>query len=140
MSEAAIHQILESLTGLETPEAARFEELLGMSLTPVQENPSWSFFRFDLEDAPFPGGELRLSKSGDRALLILTPAEKPGIFEKDLNLAAWGEPIGIDVNPRIPPEGTDAYIYDVEGVKLSLQWTHATRRLRTVALEWGERD
>jgi len=139
MSDRSMHQLLTSLTAVGTPEAAKYAELLGTTLIPVQENLSWSFFRFDLHDGPFPGGELRVSKSGDRALLILTPAEEPGVFEKDLDLAEWGEPIGIDVNPRIPPEGTDAYIYDVQGVKLSFQWTHNSRRLRTVVLEWGNR-
>jgi len=139
MSDQTLYKFLANLTAVGTPEAAKYAELLGTTLIPVQENLSWSFFRFDLHDGLFPGGELRVSKSGGRALLILTPAEEPGVFEKDLDLSEWGEPIGIDVNPRIPPEGTDAYIYDVQGVKLSFQWTHNSRRLRNVVLEWGER-
>jgi len=137
MSDPSINQILARLTEVEKPEAARLGELLGTTLTPVQENPGWTFYKFDLHEGPIPSGELRLSKSGDRVLLILTPAEQPGIYEKDIDMAQWGELSGIDVNPRIPPEGTDAYIYHANGVKLSFQWTHTSRRLRVIALEWG---
>jgi hypothetical protein len=140
MSGQSIHQLLSSLANVGTPEPENLAELLGTTLTLAQENPSWLLYKFELSDGIFAGGELRVGKSGGMALLILTPVEEPGLFEKDLDLAAWGEPRAIDVNPRIPPEGTDAYIYDIEGVKLSLQWTHSSRRLRSVALEWAEGD
>lgn len=140
MSDRSIHQLLSSLAEVGTPEPEKVAELLGTTLALEQENLSWFFYKFDLSGGAFAGGEFRMSKSGGRALLILTPVEKPGLFEKDFDPAAWGEPRSIDVNPRIPPEGTDAYIYDIEGVKLSLQWTHNSRRLRTVALEWAEHD
>ena len=137
MSEPRINQLVARLAGVDSLKPEDFGEALGTTLTPVDENLSWSFYKFDLGQPPFVGGELRVSKSGERALLILTAPEDPPILEKDLDLAQWGELQGIDVNPRIPPEGTDAYIYDIEAVRLSFQWTHSSRRLRTVVLEWG---
>jgi hypothetical protein len=41
------------------------------------------------------------------------------------------------MNPRIPPEGTDAYIYEVGGVRVTFQFTHNSRGLCVVAMEWG---
>lgn len=54
----------------------------------------------------------------------------------DIEHDQWGQLEGMDINPRIPPEGTDAYIYDVRGVKLSFQFLHHSRTLRSIALEW----
>ena len=83
------------------------------------------------------GGELRLSTSGDRALLSLLPREGQPLTESDLDLKPWGPATYLDINPQIPPEGTDAYSYTVSGARLSFQFTHVTRRLRTVTIEWG---
>ena len=52
-------------------------------------------------------------------------------------LKQWGQAVNVDINPQIPPEGTDAYTYAVNGARLSFQLTHVTRRLRTVTIEWG---
>jgi hypothetical protein len=40
-------------------------------------------------------------------------------------------------NPRIPPEGADSEVYEKNGVQVSAQWTHTSRRLRSLVLEWA---
>jgi hypothetical protein len=136
MSSQPVDQILKTLLG-GVPTPASLEKLLGTSLKATSENPHWKFYQFELPGGPFKGGEFRLSASGDRALLSLLPRDEPQLKEADLDLRPWGQPINIDMNPQIPPEGVDAYVYDAKGARLSFQFTHASRRLRSVTIEWG---
>ncbi len=137
MSEQAVNRIVGQLARIGALEVARFEELLATVFKRTIENPYWTGYEFELPNGPFARGEFRLDKAGDKALLSLWPRDELALAESDLDLSQWGEVRGIDVNPRIPPEGTDAYIYDVLGVQVSFQLTHHSRRLRSVALEWG---
>lgn len=137
MSSQQVDQFVKSILNAGLPTLAGAEKLLGVALKPGQDNPHWKFYTFELAGGPFKGGELRLSVSGDRALLSLLPREEQPLKESDLDLTPWGQAVHLDINPQIPPEGTDAYRYEVSGARLSFQFTHVTRRLRTVTLEWG---
>ncbi len=139
MNEQTVNQVVEQLTGNKALETARFEALLATPLKKTNENPYWTFYEFELPSGPFAGGELRLGKTPGQALLSLMARETSPLKESDLDLTRWGEVRGIDVNPRIPPEGTDAYSYTVNGVKVSFQFTHHSRQLRSLALEWGSK-
>jgi hypothetical protein len=116
--------------------AARFAALLGTPLTPLDENPDWTFYSFTLPDGPFAGGVLRLSTDGDAALLSLSPRDPPGLTEADVDTAAWGPRRDAVPNPRLAPEGGDTLTYQLDGVTLSTLWTHTSRRLLNLALEW----
>jgi hypothetical protein len=116
---------------------AQLQKLLATTFEKSDENPYWTFHTFELKDGPFAGGEFRQGKEGGQGLLSLMARETAPVTESDLDLSPWGEVRNISLSPRIPPEGADAYVYDVEGVKLSFQFTHASRRLRSVALEWA---
>jgi hypothetical protein len=137
MSSQQVNPLIKSILDGGLPTLAGAEKLLGMTLKAGQENPHWKFYTFELPAGPFKGGELRLSTGGDRALLSLLPREEQALKESDLDLGPWGAARRIDINPQIPPEGTDAYNYTANGARLSFQFTHVSRRLRTVTLEWG---
>ncbi len=138
MNGQPVNQLVDKLVHGGVPPVVRLEEVLDTTLKPMEENnPQWHFYQFELKNGSFKGGEFRLSQDGTRALLTLTPREEHPLKEDDLDLRPWGEVRDIDINPRIPPEGTDAYIYDVGGVRLTFQFTHNSRGLRTIAMEWG---
>jgi hypothetical protein len=139
LSSQPVDQLLKQLASGATPTVSGLEQALGVNLKPSKENPHWKFYQFELPGGPFKGGEFRLSAAGDRALLSLLPRDEPGLVETDFDLRQWGAARNLDINPQIPPEGTDAYIYDVQGARLSFQFTHVSRRLRSVTLEWGAR-
>ncbi len=136
MSGETVNQMVGQLAR-GTLDAARLQGLLATTFKQSNENPYWTYYEFELKNGPFARGEFRLSKEGGKALLSLMAREEPALTENDLDLSQWGEVSNIRVSPRIPPEGTDAYSYNVEGVKVSFQFTHTSRRLRSVALEWG---
>lgn len=137
MTRQSINKVVDGLVGTDSLEVAHIEEALQAKLRETNKNDYWAFYEFKLSKGPFSHGEFRRSHDGTKALLSLRtePAKAP--TEKDLDLTRWGPIRGIDVNPRIRPEGTDAYIFDVEGVRVSFQLTHSSRQLRSVALEWG---
>lgn len=137
MSAETVNQFLQRLAAIDALQVPRFKALLAAPLKQTTDNPYWTFYEFEAAQGPFRGGELRLHKTDPRALLILTPRDSAPLTESDLNLQPWGEVRNIDINPGIPPEGTDAYIYAAGGVRVTFQFTHQSRRLRTVALEWG---
>ena len=137
MSDSQVNELVDQLVHGGAPSVARVEEILDTTLAPTQENPKWKMYSFELKNGAFKGGEFRHSKEGQRALLILSPREELGLNQRELDLKPWGEVRNIDINPRIPPEGTDAYVYEVDGARLSFQFTHNSRKLRTVAMEWG---
>ena len=137
MSSPQVDQLLKSILSAGVPTLPGAQSLLGAAPKAGQENPHWKFYALELPSGPFKGGELRLSTGGDRALLSLLPRDEQPLKESDLDLKQWGQASHIDINPQIPPEGTDAYSYTVNGARLSFQFTHVSRRLRTVTVEWG---
>jgi hypothetical protein len=139
MSDETINPLVSQLTS-GTLDVARLQAALATTFRQTDENPYWTFYEFDLSDSSFARGEFRQGKEAGRALLSLWAREASPVLEEALNLNQWGEVTNIDINPRIPPEGTDAYSYNVNGVKVSFQFTHASRKLRSVALEWGEAE
>jgi hypothetical protein len=137
MSAQQVDELVKTIISAGTPNAAELEKQLGATLKPTQANPFWSFYVFELASGPLQGGEFRISAAGDRALLSLTPRANAPLTEADFDLRQWGSATNVDINPQIPPEGTDGYTYAVNGTRLSFQFTHVTRRLRTVTVEWG---
>src|SRR5258708_15960177 len=121
MSSQPVDQLLKSILNAGAPTQANLEKLLGVTFKPQagQQNPHWKFYTFELSGGPFKGGELRLSTSGDRALQSLLPRDEQPLKESDVDLKQWGQAINIDINPQIPPEGTDAYTYVANGPRLS---------------------
>ncbi len=140
MSTHAIDAIVETLTHISDPEVGAIGEALNASFALGTEGPYWDGFRAQLAEGPLSEAEFRVSKIGEGALLSLWAKDEPGVHEIDLNLSRWGELHNIEINPGIPPEGTDSYIYRMEGVQVSFQFTHQTRKLRSIAIEWGPQN
>ena len=139
MSGQQVDELVKTVISAGTPTVAGLEKLLGVTLKPTQENPYWKFYAFELTGGPFQGGELRLNLAGDRALLSLSPRDNAPLAETDFDLRQWGPATNVDINPQIPPEGTDGYTYAVNGTRLSYQFTHVSRHLRTTTVEWGRK-
>ena len=139
MSGQQVDELVKTVISAGTPTVAGLEKLLGATLKPTQENPYWKFYAFELTGGPFQGGELRLNLAGDRALLSLSPRDSAPLAETDFDLRQWGPATNVDINPQIPPEGTDGYTYAVNGTRLSYQFTHVSRHLRTTTVEWGRK-
>lgn len=137
MAAEAPTKLVERLAAVAELGLAAFEEVLETKGQAGKESPSWQIFEFDLEQGVFERADLRLALDGDRALLILHSGDPSKLSEGDLELGPWGELSSIRVNPDIPPEGTMTYIYHLEDVKVSVQLTHSSRGLRSMALEWG---
>ena len=137
MNSQLVNPLLQQLASGGIPTVAGLAQILGTPLKPAQENPHWKFYSFELPSGPFKGGELRLSTAGERALVSLMGRDEAALLEDDINFKPWGAVRHIDINPAIPPEGTDAYAYDLPGVRLSFQFMHVSRRLRSATLEWG---
>jgi hypothetical protein len=139
MSPLTVNQLVDRLAQPGPLELNRFAALLGASLAPAGDNPYWTFYTFALPEGPFARGELRLNRAASAALLILEPRDPPGVAEADLDTRAWGPVRNLLPNPRVPPEGVDTEEYAQDGVKVSAQWTHTSRRLASLVLEWAPR-
>jgi hypothetical protein len=137
MSAPGLDEMLRRLVKVPATDEAAFAERLGVALRPAGDNPHWRFFEFELPSGPLRQGELRLSRSGDRALLSLQPREPGALLEEDLDLGQWGPLHNLEISPDIPPEGTETYIYHLDGVQLMFQVTHASRRVQAIALHYG---
>lgn len=137
MGAVSLSNFVEALTGISDPDLETFVEALGGEPSPTGENPKWAMYELDLDHPHLERADLRLAKTGSGALLSLWAANKNPPTEKDLQLDEWGQPISIDINPRIPPEGTVAFVYLVNDVRVSVQMTHTTRKLRSISLEWS---
>src|SRR6187402_2248522 len=137
MSAEAVNTLVAQLLKVSRPDAAALEAALGVAPKPTGQNNFWVLYDFTLAGGAFAGGELRLSRDGARALLSLRPREDTPLTEEALDLRPYGAVVNIDANPQIPPEGTDSYIYRPGGVKVTFQFMHSSRRLRTLVMEWG---
>lgn len=140
MSNETINPLVGQLTS-SAPDVTQLQEVLATTFRPTDANPYWTFYEFELKDGAFARGEFRLGKEqAGQALLSLWAREDAPVVGDTLNLRQWGEVTSFSANPRIPPEGADAYTYDVNNVKVSFQFMHTSRKLRSVSLEWGGPD
>lgn len=137
MRANSLSTYVEDLTKVTDPDLEAFAEALGEQPSPTRENPKWAMYELDLDHPQLERADLRLAKTGTGALLSLWAINKNPPTEKDLELGKWGQPISIDINPRIPPEGTVAFVYLVNDVRVAVQMTHTTRKLRSISLEWS---
>jgi hypothetical protein len=136
MSTETVNQMVDRLVQAGALTAERFAALLGAPLQPGEMNPFWKTYTFELAGGPFAGGELRLNTAGDGALLILEPRDPPGLGQGDVDRAAFGPRLSRRPNPRIPPEGIETEYFQMDGVQVATQWTHTSRRLRSLVLKW----
>lgn len=140
MSGQAVNELVTELVRTPPGKPGQLEAALAARFQLTEENERWSFYQIEFPEGPFVRGDYRVSRVGERALLSLTPRDPKSLRESELDLTPWGEVQNIDVNPRIPPEGTDTLVFEVEGVRIGFQFTHHSRRLRTLSVRWGPVD
>lgn len=136
MKTQTVNQLVDRLVRVEPLAAESFAALLGVSLQPAEEGPFWKIYTFELPKGPFARGELRVNAAGNGALLILEPRDPPGLGQSDVDRQALGPRLGMRPNPRIPPEGIETEYFQKDGVQVATQWTHGSRRLRSLVLRW----
>jgi hypothetical protein len=137
MSEDSVRTVIDQLVALESFDRGALERIFSTRLTASDDNPYSMIYDFDIPSGPFERGDLRLSVDADRGHISLWAREELGLTEEDLDLQDWGDVVGINANPRFPPEGLDGYVYLLDEVRVSVQLTHHSRKLRSVALDWG---
>jgi len=54
----------------------------------------------------------------------------------DIDRQALGPRLGMRPDPHIPPEGIETEYFQKGGVQVATQWTHTSRRLRSLVLKW----
>jgi len=140
MSAETVIELVGQLASNQSLQVPSFETLLATSFKSISENPYWEFYEFALANGPFASGEFRLHKNEAKVLLSLAVREDSTVKQSDLDLSRWGDVRHINVNPRIPPEGIDSYIYKANGVQLAFQFAHQSHSLYMVILEWGVPD
>lgn len=136
MSSDDAMALIKSLLDVPTLDLSGFESVLGTPLSKTDENPSWAFYQFTPKDESLARSDIRIAKNKPAALVSLWFKEGEELAQDDFSLSEWGEPIDIDINPDLGPEGTFAYVYQAGQARLSFQFTYTTRRLRSVAVEW----
>jgi hypothetical protein len=136
VSDMPVNALIEHLVKAEALDVGHFANLLGTEIQQTDSNPYWIFYEFVLAEGLFAEGELRLNAAGDGALLILESRDPPGLGEADLDRVALGPRQGMRPNPHVPPEGIETEFFEINGVAVSIQWTHISRKLTSVILEW----
>jgi hypothetical protein len=140
MARDSVNALVARLAQPDPPDAGRMAALLGTTLERRHENPDWTFYSFALPAGPFAEGVLRLSAAGEAALLSLAPRDPPGLTEAEVDTTAWGKRRDAIPHPRLAPEGADLLKYQLDRVTLSALWTHTSRRLLSLTLEWPAPD
>lgn len=136
-SSQELDKLIRLLSTTSELEAKRFEQLLGASFKPTTENRWWRFFAAEIGAGLFSHAELRLHQDGDRALLHLSTPRLPAPTDSELQLDRLGEPASVEVNPDLPPDGVLTYVFCLEALQVSLQFTRRARELQALILQWS---
>jgi hypothetical protein len=137
MSEETVREIIDQLVGLTSRDPEDLERIFSTRLVSSDDNPYSQIYDFEIPEGPFERGDLRQSVDEDKGHISLWARHELGLTKDDLDLQGWGEVENIKINPRIQPEGVDSFIYSVDEVKVTVQLTHQSRKLRSIALDWG---
>lgn len=133
-----IEQVCDRVLAVQAPEG--FGPALGIALKLVDKTDALESFEGTFATGVFADADLRINRSSGLKFLVLKVRPGAGVELKHLNLARYGSaPAAIDTNPRIPPEGTSTYFYDVRGCRIAFQFTARSRQLRAVSFDWPPR-
>jgi hypothetical protein len=130
-------QTIDGLLSLGQPTPNDVSDVLGVPLLKAETSPYWDAY----EGGPagsFFNVCLKIGRADATWLLFLQyePSRAP---QRDaLDLRPYGPVVDVEVNPRIPPEGTQSFKYEYRGVSVFFEFTAVTQRLRSISLEYGE--
>jgi hypothetical protein len=137
MSKANLQEVISQLVGLQTRDPEELETLFATQLVASDDNPYTRIFDFEIAQGPFERGDLRHSADDKQGHISLWPRQNLELTEADLEFLDWGQVVDIKINPQIQPEGVDSYVFDMDNIQLTVQLTHKSRILRSVAIDWG---
>jgi hypothetical protein len=128
-----LHRSIDRIVSLATPTPGGVSAVLGISLSKSESSPYWDAFTSG------PTGELQaasLKIGRDGSWLLFLHYDSTSAPQKDaLDPSKYGPVVEVDVNPRIPPEGTESFKYNYCGASLFFEFTAKTHRLRSVSIE-----
>ena len=130
--QAAIDRVI----GLHSVTAQAVSSVLALTFKTERENPYWRFY----ETGPAgPSGQfenvvLKLRRDNTAWSLVWNYVGSHAPRENELELRRYGPIVSVDVNPDIPPEGTQTYSFNHRGCKISFQFRAESRLLRLVVL------
>jgi hypothetical protein len=128
-----LHQSIDRIVPLATPTPGGVSTVLDVALSKGESSPYWDAFTSG------PAGELlaaslKIGRDGSWLLFLhYDPTSAPQ--KNALDLSRYGPAVEVDVNPRIPPEGTESFKYNYCGASLFFEFTTKTHRLRSVSIE-----
>lgn len=131
-----VRDLIDAVVRVSPVEPQEIERALGISLARTGGLPPVEWYEGALEGVLYAKVDFRRNLETGMRLLVLSPCEECLIHEDDLDVARYGPIATIDMNPNIPPEGTQAFLKDVRGVRVSWQFTMRSRTLRCLTFEW----
>lgn len=135
-----ITDLVLALSRIDPPNEPAITRALGSPLQLVEEYPSFIQYRAVLQDGPFREAEVRIHIDEARGLVSLLPREDAVIHEDDIDLGVLGDMVEMDVNPRIPPEGTVVYSYRPGPAAVHFQFTASSKTLYSVSVVWEKKE
>lgn len=138
--ESYIVGLVRTLAQPEPPTIDALSLALGVMPEPRSENRFWRFYEAAPLAAPLWRADIRLTKAGDRALVVLEAQPGIALDPTSSDLSALGPVIDVAPNPDIPPEGTIAYGFRVDSVQVRVQITARSKTLRSVSLSWSTNE
>jgi hypothetical protein len=97
--------------------------------------PPMEYFDGQMMEGPFTTANLRLDRRDGSAFLVLGESREP-IMEASVAHRRFEPRALTDINPRVPPEGTEAPTYDVGGIRIAFEFTMFSRNLLLVSFDW----
>jgi hypothetical protein len=127
-------QTIDWLVSLGKPTPKDVSAALGVPLLKGDTSPYWDAYEGGPAGA-FLNVCLKIGRADGTWLLFLQyePSRAP---QRDaLDLRPYGPVVDVEVNPRIPPEGTQSFKFEYRGVSVFFEFTAVTQRLRSISLE-----
>ena len=133
-----IQHLCDRVLAVTSPEG--FAAALGIALRSVDRTDAVESFAGAFPIGVFTDADLRVNRSSGLMFLVLKVRNDAGVDLDHVKLTRYGiHPVSVENNPRIPPEGTMSYLYDVHGVRIAFQFTALSKLLKVVSFEWPPR-
>jgi hypothetical protein len=128
-----LYRHIDCIVGLPMINVAEVGKALGIRLLKERENPYWEFYEAGAGSG-FERVYFNLSKQGPNWLLAWDYPLSHQPLESELDLSRYGAVKNIEVNPRIPPEGTLTHEFLYAALKVKVVFSAAKHRLRGAGL------
>lgn len=128
----SVAETVENIVAIAPPTQAAVSAALNISLVEKARSPYW---------VEYGGGpsedlltvRLTIGRTNANWLLFIQYDPLKAPLQASVDLHPYGPVTNIDVNPRIPPEGTQSYCYRYHNLDVAFEFTAQTRRLRSLS-------